>query len=70
MASKYQREHDMYVARGNTDRAAQVVAAAKAEGDPVAEPAKADKPARKPARKRGGQDPEPDPPVRGDLTRG
>lgn len=47
MASKYQREHDMYVARGNTDRAAQVVAAAKAEGDPVAEPAKADKPARK-----------------------
>lgn len=38
MASKYQREHDMYVARGNTDRAAQVVAAAKAEGDPVVVP--------------------------------
>lgn len=51
MASKYQREHDMYVAQGNTYRAAQVVAAAKAEGDPVAEAAKADKPARKRAEK-------------------
>jgi len=38
MASKYQREHDMYVAQGNTARAAQVVAAAKAEGDPVVVP--------------------------------
>ena len=70
MASKYQREHDMYCGAdvsaveeallaelegyersGNKDRAAQVVAAAKAEGDPVAEPAKADKPARKRAEK-------------------
>ncbi len=40
MASKFQREHDMYLAQGRPDRAAQVVAAAKAEGDPVAEPAK------------------------------
>ena len=51
MASKYQREFDGYVRSGNTDRAAQVVAAAKAEGDPVAEVAKADKPARKRAEK-------------------
>lgn len=38
MASKYQREHDMYVAQGKPDRAAQVAAAAKAEGDPVEAP--------------------------------
>lgn len=50
MPSKYQREYDSYVVRGNTDRAAQVVAAAKAAGDPVVEPAKAEKPARKAAR--------------------
>lgn len=50
MASKFQREHDMYVAQGRAERAAEVVAAAKAEGDPVA---KAPKPARsRPARSR------------------
>ncbi len=53
MASKYQAEHDYYLAQGNADRAAQVVAAAKAEGDPVAEPVKADKPARKRSEKGG-----------------
>lgn len=46
MASKFQREYDAYVARGRSERSAEVVAAAKAEGDPVAEVAK-------PARKRG-----------------
>lgn len=47
MASKYQNEYDGYVRSGNADRAAQVVAAAQAEGDPVVELAKAEKPARK-----------------------
>mgnify|MGYP006935479886 CR=1 FL=1 len=44
MASKYQREFDGYVRSGNTDRADQVVAVAKAERDPVDD-------SRKPARK-------------------
>lgn len=52
MASKYQREFDGYVRSGNTDRAAQVVAAAEAEGDPVVEPEA--KPAR--SRKTKGDD--------------
>lgn len=48
LASAYQREHDDYIATGRPERAAEVVAAAKADGVTIdgAKPAK--KMARKP----------------------
>lgn len=53
MASKYQREYDGYARFGRWDRAASVVAAANAAGDPVVEAEsapKADKPRKRTAK--------------------